>query len=188
MKEKCNVTEEEWRAAKEWHSHNPECSDNWMNRLYSEPILEAEHQMKELEEEIAKGHNYVFIGKVGLFAPVKEGCGGGLLMREKDGKMYAASGSTGYRWIEAESIHDHLEDIVDISYFNAKVDAIIDEMSKYCDFSDFIDISGCSTKGLPWEHEPVCGEHTYENCLDCPHWRIQLDKENYEEMFACDKQ
>ena len=145
-------------------------------------------RLEELNEQILKGHNYVFIGKVGLFAPVKDGCGGGLLMREKDGKMYAASGSTGYRWIEAESIHDHLEDIVDISYFNAKVDAIIEEMSKYCDFSDFIDISGCSTKGLPWQHEPVCGEHTYENCLDCPHWRIQLDKENYEEMFACDKQ
>lgn len=188
MKEKCNVTEEEWRTAEEWHSHNPECSDNWMNRLYSEPILEAEHRMKELEEEIAKGHNYVFIGKVGLFAPVKAGCGGGLLMREGDGKMYAAGGSTGYRWIEAETIHDHLENIVDISYFTEMADAVVTEMRKYCDFDDFVDITGCSTRGLPWQHEPVCGEHTYENCLDCPHWRIQLDKENYEEMFACDKQ
>ena len=108
-------------------------------------------------------------------------------MREKDGKMYAAGGSSGYRWIEAESIHDHLEDMVDISYFTSMTDAIIADINEFGDFYDFIDTSECSTKGLPWLHEPTCGEHNYENCLDCPHWRIRLDQENYEEMFSCDK-
>lgn len=187
MKEACDVSEEEWRTADEWHSHKPECSDNWMNRLYSDPILEAEHRMKELTELIANGHNYVFIGKVGLFAPVKSGIGGGLLMREKDGKMYAAGGTIGYRWIEAETVHDHLEDVVDMSFFINLDDAAIDAINQYGDFYDFIDLSGCSNAGLPWQHTPVCGETSYENCLDCPHWRIRLDQENYEEMFQCDK-
>lgn len=148
---------------------------------------DIESRLEELSEEIAKGHNYVFIGKVGLFAPVKEGVGGGLLMREKDGKMYAAAGTTGYRWIEAETVHDHLEDVVDISYYIEMDDAAIAAINEYGDFYDFIDISGCSNAGLPWMHEPMCGEHSYENCLDCPHWRIRLDQENYEEMYQCDK-
>lgn len=169
---------------KEWSpDYIPE---NYESLSYA--LEEMKKRMAELKEIIATGHNYVFIGKVGLFAPVKPGVGGGLLMREKDGKMYAASGTTGYRWIEAETIHDHLEDVVDMSYFIALDDAAIDAINEYGDFYDFIDISGCSTAGLPWDHKPMCGESSYENCLDCPHWRIQLDKENYEEMFACDKQ
>ena len=144
-------------------------------------------RIQELKEKISEGHNYVFIGKVGLFAPVKQGCGGGLLMREKDGKMYAAGGTTGYRWIEAESIHDKLEQIVDISYFTNLADEAIEAINQYGDFDDFVDISGCSNGGLPWQHEPTCGEHSYDNCLDCPHWRIQLDMNKFEEMFCCDK-
>jgi hypothetical protein len=56
-------------------------------------------RVEELRELIDKGHNYRFIGKVGQFCPIKPGCGGGLLMREKDGKYYAATGSKGYRWL-----------------------------------------------------------------------------------------
>ena len=153
----------------------------------SDAIDELMALKKEKEAWISDGHNYVFIGKVGLFAPVKPGVGGGLLMREKDGKMYAAGGSTGYRWVEAETINDHLEDIVDITYFTEMAEDVIAEMSKYCDYDDFMDLSGCSNRGLPWQHTPVCGETSYDNCLDCPNWKISLDQENYEEMFHCDK-
>lgn len=149
---------------------------------------DLEMRLETLNEEIAKGHNYVFIGKVGLFAPVKKGHGGGLLMREQNGKMYAEGGSTGYRWIEAETISDHLEDIVDISYFTNMATAVIGDIEEFGDYMDFVDISGCSTAGLPWDHKPMCGESSYENCLDCPWWRIQLDQNNFEEMFACRKQ
>lgn len=149
---------------------------------------ELRDRLNVLNDEIAKGHNYVFIGKVGLFAPVIKGKGGGLLLREKDGKYYAVAGSTGYRWLEAETVNDHLEDVVDISYFTEMSTEAIAAIEKYGDFSSFVDISGCSDCGLPWEHRPTCGEMSYENCLDCPHWRIQLDKENYEEMFCCDKE
>ena len=187
MNEKCGVSEEEWRTAGEWHSHKAEVSDNWMNRLYSEPILEAEQRMKELKEEIAKGHDYVFIGKVGLFAPVRPGFGGGLLMREKDGKYYAVGGTSGYRWLEAETTHDRLEDIVDMRYFQELDDAAIEAIGQYGDFYDFISDSPCSTAGLPWSHEPVCGEGTYENCIDCPHWKLKLDAVDISESYHCDK-
>ena len=153
----------------------------------SEEIKDMQKDLEVLKGLIAQGHNYVFIGKVGLFAPVISGKGGGLLMREKDGKYYAVGGSTGFRWLEAETIHDHLEDLVDISYFTKMSTEAISTIEQYGDFNDFIDISGCSNAGLPWMHEPVCGEKSYENCLDCPHWRIQLDRDNYEEMFQCDK-
>ena len=187
MLDACDVTEQEWRTVEEWHSHKETCSDNWMNRLYSEPILEAEARMEELKSLIEKGHNYVFIGKVGLFAPVISGKGGGLLMREKDGKFYAAGGTTGYRWLEAETIHDHLEDVVDLGYFMDLCDQAVATINLYGDYYDFVDISQCSDRGLPWDHRPQCGEDSYENCLDCPHWRIKLDSQNYEEMFCCDK-
>ena len=108
-------------------------------------------------------------------------------MREKDGKMYAAGGTTGYRWLEAETVHEHLEEYVDLGYFTELSDAAVDAINEYGVFDDFVDISGCSNKGLPWEHKPSCGETSYDNCLDCPHWRIRLDSENFEEMFQCDK-
>jgi hypothetical protein len=51
----------------------------------------------ELRQVEANSHEYHFIGKVGSFCPIKPGKGGGVLLREKDGKYYAATGSKGYR-------------------------------------------------------------------------------------------
>ena len=150
-------------------------------------VMETFRRIEQLKGEIAKGHNYVFIGKVGLFAPVKPGRGGGLLMREKDGKYYAAGGTTGYRWLEAESAHDRLEEIVDIRYFQNLADEAVEAIRKYGDFEDFVSLSPCSENGLPWTHRPSCGELSYEDCLDCPHWRLQLDAPDLGESFHCDK-
>ena len=144
-------------------------------------------RMDELKDEIAKGHDYVFIGKVGLFTPVKPRFGGGLLMREKDGKYYAAGGTSGYRWLEAETTHDRLEEIVDMHYFQELDDAAIEAINQYGDFQDFVSDSPCSTGGLPWDHNPQCGESSYENCLDCPHWKLKLDAPDIGESFHCDK-
>ena len=41
-------------------------------------------ELDPLVKEIAKGHNYHFIGKVGQFCPIKPGCGGGILLRETE--------------------------------------------------------------------------------------------------------
>ena len=143
-------------------------------------------RMDILKEEIAKGHDYVFIGKVGLFVPVKAGCGGGLLMREKDGKYYAVGGTSGYRWLEAETTHDRLEELVDMRYFQEMDDAAIEAIREYGDFEDFVSDSPCSGGGLPWTHIPACGETTYENCLDCPHWKLNLEAPAIDETFSCE--
>lgn len=98
-----------------------------------------ENLINNLKEEIAKGHNYRFIGKVGRFCPIKPGCGGGLLMREKDGKYYSATGAKGYRWLEAEIVSslDRVDDI-DEGHFKEMADAAIDTIKKYGDYEWFV--------------------------------------------------
>ena len=98
-----------------------------------------EKEGKRLDEEISKGHNYIFIGKVGQFVPVKEGCGGGLMMREQNGKYYNASGTTGYRWKNAEIVRSlKLDDQIDLAYWeNMAHDAIGDIMS-FGDYNWFV--------------------------------------------------
>lgn len=88
---------------------------------------------------IEEGHDYHFVGRVGLFCPIKPGCGGGILCREKDGKYYAATGSKGYRWIESELIRGtEMEDNIDRSYYNALVDDAAEAISMYGDLEWFI--------------------------------------------------
>lgn len=94
---------------------------------------------EELEELAKKGHNYQFVGKVGLFCPVEPGTGGGLLMREKDGKYYAATGTKGYRWLEAEVVKDlGISDQIDTSYHDSLVNDAIEHISKFGDFEKFV--------------------------------------------------
>ena len=79
-----------------------------------------------------------FVGKVGRFVPVKQGSGGGLLLREKDGKFYSASGAKGYFWREADQVQSlGLEDDIDLSYFEALVDAAVKKIGKYVPIDEF---------------------------------------------------
>ena len=84
-------------------------------------------------------HNYIFIGKIGRFCPIKEGCGGGILYREKDGKYYAATGTKGYRWLESEMVFElnKLDDI-DEKHFIEMADTAKDTINKYGDFEWFV--------------------------------------------------
>lgn len=98
-----------------------------------------------LDEEIAKGHNYIFVGKVGRFCPIKPGHGGGSLMREavdkKTGekKYDSVNGAKGYRWKAAETVRElGLEDEIDRSYYDALVDAAVEKISQYGDFEQFV--------------------------------------------------
>jgi hypothetical protein len=98
-----------------------------------------EKESTPLVEDIAKGHDYVFIGKVGQFCPIKSGRGGGVLYREKDGKYYAAAGTTGYRWLESESVQNmKREGDIDESYYISLVDSAIETISAYGDFEAFV--------------------------------------------------
>ncbi len=100
---------------------------------------EAEYNTRkeELNLVIAKGHDYRFVGKIGAFTPILPGKGGGLLVREKDGKYYAATGSKGYRWLESEMVRDN-PDIIDDTYYKDLVSEAIETISKYGDFEMFL--------------------------------------------------
>lgn len=101
-------------------------------------------RMQELKGIIATGHDYHFIGRVGRFCPIKSGCGGYELFREKDGKFYAVAGTTKpdgnkYRWVESELVEKEAwEKIVDLSYFQLLVDEAVDTMNKFGDAEMFI--------------------------------------------------
>lgn len=84
-------------------------------------------------------HNYIFIGRVGRFCPIKSGCGGGVLYREKDGKYYAVTGTKGYRWLESEMVKklDKEEDI-DHEHFMELVDKAKETIDVYGDFEWFV--------------------------------------------------
>ena len=92
----------------------------------------------ELNDKIAEGHDYHFIGKVGQFTPIKPGKGGGLLMRQQGDKYYAAANSTGYRWLESEMVSaPGNEENIDMSFYRNMTDKMIAEISKYGDFEWF---------------------------------------------------
>ena len=80
-----------------------------------------------------------FVGKTGAFVPVNRG--GGILLREKDGNYHAASGSTGYRWVQFEAFKNaHPEDWkewVDWGYFEGLADAAKAAVGEYGDFEAF---------------------------------------------------
>lgn len=92
----------------------------------------------ELSEKIKEGHEYKFVGKTGQFCPIKPGLGGGILYRYDKGKYNAASGTTGYRWLESEMIRGVNEDAIDISYYRKLVDDAVETISKYGDAEWFM--------------------------------------------------
>lgn len=84
-------------------------------------------------------HNYHFVGKAGSFCPIKPGAGGGLLMREKEGKYNAASGTKGFRWLEAETVESlNKQEDIDLDFYRILVDKAVDAISKFVDFEWFI--------------------------------------------------
>ena len=94
---------------------------------------------RDLEPKIAEGHNYVYVGRVGQFCPIKPGRKGGVLYRYQDGKYYAATGTKGYRWLESELVKGlGKEDDIDVSYYVKLVDEARDTISKYGDLEIFL--------------------------------------------------
>ena len=81
-----------------------------------------------------------FIGKIGRFCPVKDGAGGGYLLREKDGKFHSATGAKGYRWMEAEMVKSlGKQRDIEHGYFQKLVDAAVENLAKYGDVEWFLD-------------------------------------------------
>ena len=106
---------------------------------------EIQDLYEKLVKEIDAGHDRVFIGKVGLFCPIKPGCGGGLLVRESadkktgEKKYDAATGTKGFRWLEAEMVRKlEKEDDIDRSYYDTLVDEAATDISKFGDLEWFV--------------------------------------------------
>lgn len=123
---------------KAWHSD----SSTDINKLEKKMGYTSEEmgaRYAELCKKNDASHNYIFIGKVGNFCPIKAGCGGGVLYREKDGKYYAATGSKGYRWLESEMVRELGKQAdIDEQYYIQMVDEAIAAISKYGDFEQFV--------------------------------------------------
>lgn len=114
-------------------------------------------------EDLPEGqHNYIFIGRVGSFCPIKPGCGGAVLLRESGvndagEKTYAAvGGSKGYRWLESEMVHElQMEKDIDRSYFDKMADDAADAIAKYGDYEWFVaDDAGMppwQKPDMPWD-------------------------------------
>ena len=139
------------------------------DKLKKNKISESEFNEKSevLRQEIEKGHDYHFIGRIGNFVPVKKNCGGGILYRKKLDKYYAAAGTTGYRWIESEIVKNGGDkSIIDTSFYDKLLNDAVDTISKYGDFEWFVsdDELDISNDPPPW-YLP-CGKGTCEGCCN----------------------
>ena len=85
-----------------------------------------------------------FVGRIGSFVPIMQGHGGGVLVRDglaTDGtiKLSAVTGTKGYRWLEAVDVKErHLEDYIDRSYYEKKVETAIDTINMFTDYEWFV--------------------------------------------------
>ena len=85
------------------------------------------------------GTEPVFVGKAGRFCPIKPGRGGRILLREKDGKFSAATGTKGHLWMEAEQVKSMgKEDDIDIDYFLNLVESAKEQLGKHGDVDWFL--------------------------------------------------
>lgn len=87
-------------------------------------------------------HDYKFVGRTGLFYPIRPGMGGGELYREKEGKYYYPSGAKGYHWMEAEIVDsmDNGKDLIDIDYWEEQATEVKKTIEKFGSFEEFVNV------------------------------------------------
>ena len=84
-------------------------------------------------------HNLVFVGRTGLFSPVVNGAGGGILLRTQDDKYVSVTGTKGYRWIESEILmQKNWRELIDYSYFEELRAKALDAINKYGPYDIFV--------------------------------------------------
>jgi energy-coupling factor transporter ATP-binding protein EcfA2 len=94
--------------------------------------LDFEH---DRPESLVEGMH--FVGRTGRFTPVKEGQGGGVLYRVKDGKQYAVTGTKGYLWMESDMALANKAE-VDMDYFEKLADSAANTIWKFGNYDEFI--------------------------------------------------
>lgn len=75
-----------------------------------------------------------FIGRTGLFVPLKEGFGGGILYRVQDEKNYAVAGTKGYLWQESDLAASLDPDAIDMSYYDSLIESARETIAKFGDY------------------------------------------------------
>lgn len=113
--------------------------------------------------EIDPGYGDTHIGRSGMFVPIsprQNKIVGGTLLRIKNGKEYAISGTKGYLWLEAEMLREllgdeldrmsfeHLDqaepgtgsiaDIIDMSYFSQLAEDAAQHIDEFGSFEEFV--------------------------------------------------
>ncbi len=151
---------------------------------YEEELKKAREQLKknkiseeefediseDLVRKIETGHDYHFIGRIGNFVPIKKGKGGGILYRCNNDKYFAATGTTGYRWMESEMVRqlDKQNDI-DMEHYEKLLNEAVESISAFGDFEWFVsdDVVELPIEEAfpPW-YLP-CGKET---CKGCEHF------------------
>lgn len=174
-----NVTEQEKQKDKLLKQIKALERDN-ANGKNSAVIDGIRKDIEKLDEVIATGHHYVFVGKAGEFVPIRPGLGGGLLMRKDNTGGYGyATGAKGFRWMESENLKilDNWKRMIDLRYFSGLIEDAVKTISQYCDFQMFVmpesDVILPEDRVLdinidPWL--PPCGTEEYAFCSDCPHF------------------
>jgi hypothetical protein len=101
-----------------------------------------------------------FVGRTGMFVPVRKSVGGAKLVVVRDEKPYAVAGTKGYLWLEAEMVKTLdfrvtdeltfqdmvfsvdgdglLTEIIDIEYYERLVDEAMKTIEKFGNFSQFV--------------------------------------------------
>ena len=116
----------------------------------------------DLNEKLGEDeHKYHFVGKVGLFCPIKPGCGGGVLLRESvsktgETKYAAATGSKGYRWLESEMVLNlGKEEDIDTRYYDTLVNAAADSIAVFAELNWFLSDEEYTTNNNGIIQEPL---------------------------------
>ena len=100
----------------------------------------------DMNEKLPEGeHDRHFVGKVGLFCPMKPGAGGGLLVRESvdkktgETKYDSVTGAKDWRWMESEMVKVlGKQDDIDKGYYNKLCDNAIRDISEFGDYEWFV--------------------------------------------------
>ncbi|MBQ0089521.1 MAG: hypothetical protein KBT27_09345 [Prevotellaceae bacterium] len=124
-----DVTDQEKLLAKYETQYRKGTISDTMLQKYSE----------ELRPIIESGHAYHFVGRVGQFCPIVEGHDAGELVCLRDNKYSSPPGAKGYRWMESEIVKElHLEDSIDMRYYQKLVTDAMETIMAYGDFDRFI--------------------------------------------------
>lgn len=130
----------------------------------------------DMDENLGENdHDYRFVGRVGLFCPIKPGCGGGRLVREQkkpDGTigLDSVTGTKGYRWLESETVYElNKQDDIDRSYYDLLVNEAIDDISQYGDYEWFVNDDGnTGCEPLIMKTKDSGAAVLYDTSLTCP--------------------